>query len=41
VPLDPAGFDAALLSGRSLAEAAPRSPARPVIRRLAADLARR
>jgi MinD-like ATPase involved in chromosome partitioning or flagellar assembly len=41
VPWDPAGFDAALLSGRSLAEAAPRSPARPVIRRLAADLARR
>lgn len=41
VPWDPAGFDAALLSGRSLVEAAPRSPARPVIRRLAADLARR
>jgi MinD-like ATPase involved in chromosome partitioning or flagellar assembly len=41
VPWDPAGFDAALLSGRSLAEAAPRSPARPVIRRIAADLARR
>ncbi len=41
VPWDPAGFDAALLSGRSLVEAAPRSPARAVIRRLAADLARR
>lgn len=41
VPWDPAGFDAALLSGRSLGEAAPRSPARAVIRKLAADLARR
>jgi MinD-like ATPase involved in chromosome partitioning or flagellar assembly len=41
VPWDPAGFDAALLSGRSLAEAAPRSPARSVIRSLAADLVRR
>jgi Flp pilus assembly CpaE family ATPase len=41
VPWDPAGFDAALLSGRSLAEAAPRSPARAVIRKLAADLVRR
>lgn len=41
VPWDPAGFDAALLSGRSLAEVAPRSPARAVIRKLAADLARR
>jgi Flp pilus assembly CpaE family ATPase len=41
VPWDPAGFDAALLSGRGLAEAAPRSPARAVIRKLAADLARR
>lgn len=41
VPWDPAGFDAALLSGRSLAEAAPRSAARAVIRTLAADLARR
>lgn len=40
VPWDPAGFDAALLSGRSLPEAAPRSPARAVIRSLAADLAR-
>jgi Flp pilus assembly CpaE family ATPase len=38
VPWDPAGFDAALLSGRSLVEAAPRSPARAVIRKLAADL---
>lgn len=41
VPWDPAGFDAALLSGRSLGEAAPRSPARTVIRKLAADLVRR
>lgn len=41
VPWDPAGFDAALLSGRSLGEAAPRSAARAVIRKLAADLARR
>lgn len=41
VPWDPGGFDAALLSGRSLAEAAPRSPARAVIRKLAADLVRR
>jgi hypothetical protein len=41
VPWDPAGFDAALLSGRSLPEAAPRSPARAVIRKLAVDLARR
>lgn len=40
VPWDPAGFDAALLSGRSLAAAAPRSPARAVIRKLAAELAR-
>lgn len=38
VPWDPAGFDAALLSGRTLPEVAPRSPARAVIRRLAADL---
>jgi MinD-like ATPase involved in chromosome partitioning or flagellar assembly len=41
VPWDPAGFDAALVSGRSLAEAAPRSSARAVVRKLAADLARR
>lgn len=41
VPWDPAGFDAALLSGRSLTEAAPRSPARAAVRKLAADLARR
>lgn len=41
VPWDPAGFDSALLSGRSLAEVAPRSPARAVIRKLAADIARR
>jgi len=40
VPWDPPGFDAALLSGRSLVEAAPRSPARAVIRKLAADLQR-
>jgi Flp pilus assembly CpaE family ATPase len=38
VPWDPAGFDAALLSGRSLVEVAPRSPARAVVRRLAAEL---
>lgn len=41
VPWDPAGFDAALLAGRSLGAVAPRSPARAAIRRLAADLARR
>jgi len=35
VPWDPAAFDAALLSGRPLGEAAPRSPARAVIRGLA------
>lgn len=38
VPWDPAGFDAALLGGRSLVAAAPRSPARAAIRKLAADL---
>jgi len=38
IPWDPASFDAALLSGRSLPEVAPRSPARAVIRRLAAEL---
>ncbi len=38
VPWDPAGFDAALLSGRSLAEVAPRSPARAVLRKLSAEL---
>jgi MinD-like ATPase involved in chromosome partitioning or flagellar assembly len=38
VPWDPAGFDAALLSGRSLVEVAPRSPARAIVRRLAAEL---
>lgn len=38
VPSDPAGFDAALLGGRSLGGAAPRSPARAVLRRLAAEL---
>jgi Flp pilus assembly CpaE family ATPase len=41
VPWDPAGFDAALLSGRSLGEVAPRSQARAVIRKLATDLAPR
>lgn len=39
VPWDPSGFDAALLGGRGLAGAAPRSPARAVVRRLAAELA--
>jgi len=34
VPWDPAGFDAALLSGRALLEAAPRSAARAAIREL-------
>ena len=34
VPWDPAGFDAALLSGRALLDAAPRSPARVAIREL-------
>jgi len=38
VPWDPGAFDAALLSGRSLGEVAPRSAARGVIRKLAADL---
>ena len=36
VPWDPAGFDAALLSGRALLDAAPRSAARAAIRELAA-----
>ena len=40
VPWDPAGFDAALLAGRGLAGAAPRSPARSVLRKLAGELAR-
>jgi len=35
VPWDPAGFDAALLSGRPLLDAAPRSAARVAIRELA------
>lgn len=39
VPWDPAGFDAALLAGRGLAGAAPRSPARAVLRKLAGELA--
>lgn len=39
VPWDPSGFDAALLGGRTLGEAAPRSPARAVIRKLAGAIA--
>lgn len=39
VPLDVDGFDAAVAAGRTLAEAAPASPARPPVRRLAALLA--
>jgi MinD-like ATPase involved in chromosome partitioning or flagellar assembly len=39
VPWDPAAFDAALLSGRALLDAAPRSAARAAIRELAAHLA--
>jgi Flp pilus assembly CpaE family ATPase len=38
IPWDPASFDAALLSGRSLPEVAPRSAARGVIRKLAGSL---
>lgn len=38
IPWDPGAFDAALLAGRSLAEVAPRSAARGVIRRVAAEL---
>jgi MinD-like ATPase involved in chromosome partitioning or flagellar assembly len=38
VPWDPAGFDAALLSGRALLDAAPRSAARAAIRELAAQV---
>ena len=38
VPWDAAGFDAAVLGGRPLADAAPRSPARVAIRGLAASL---
>lgn len=37
VPWDPAAFDAALLSGRALLDAAPRSAARLAIRKLVAD----
>lgn len=40
IPWDPASFDAALLSGRSLPEIAPRSAARGVVRKLAAELRR-
>ena len=38
VPWDPAAFDAALLGGRPLSAAAPRSSARAIIRRLASEL---
>ena len=38
VPWDPAAFDAALLGGRALVDAAPRSAARVAIRDLAAHL---
>ncbi|HEU5033778.1 MAG TPA: hypothetical protein VFT62_03365, partial [Mycobacteriales bacterium] len=38
LPLDPAGFDTAVAGGRTLAEAAPSSPARPELRRLAASV---
>jgi MinD-like ATPase involved in chromosome partitioning or flagellar assembly len=37
IPFDPAGLDAAILSGRSLADAAPRSPVRTAIRELVAS----
>jgi MinD-like ATPase involved in chromosome partitioning or flagellar assembly len=37
VPWDPAAFDAALLSGRALPDAAPRSPARLAIRKLVTE----
>ncbi len=37
VPWDPAAFDAALLSGRALPDAAPRSAARTAIRKLVED----
>jgi MinD-like ATPase involved in chromosome partitioning or flagellar assembly len=37
IPWDPAAFDAALLGGRPLPDAAPRSPARVAIRRLVTD----
>lgn len=39
IPWDPAGFDAALVAGRPLGAAAPRSPARAAIQRLTASLA--
>lgn len=38
IPWDPAGFDAALLSGRPLLDAAPRSAARAAVRELAVPL---
>jgi MinD-like ATPase involved in chromosome partitioning or flagellar assembly len=34
LPSDPAGYDAAVLTGRALADAAPRSPVRPALQRL-------
>ena len=37
IPWDPGAFDAAVLGGRPLLDAAPRSPARVAIRRLVAD----
>ena len=37
VPWDPAAFDAALLSGRALLDAAPKSPARLAVRKLVHD----
>jgi MinD-like ATPase involved in chromosome partitioning or flagellar assembly len=37
VPWDPGAFDAALLSGRPLPDAAPRSPARAALRRVATE----
>jgi MinD-like ATPase involved in chromosome partitioning or flagellar assembly len=40
VPWDPGAFDAALLSGRSLPAAAPRSPARAALRKVATELGR-
>lgn len=39
VPNDPAGLDAALLQGRTLAECAPQSPVRPAVRAVAERVA--
>jgi len=39
VPMDVAAFDAAIANGRTLAEAAPMSPARLALQRITADLA--